>query len=166
MLRPSAIIAWIALTPSAVAGILTIRFGRRICSCRCRAAVLGARTVVGQVGSDLDAGEAVGAVTVVVQLGEHVESAVDVGQHHCPVVVDRSAAPTVASLRELLVVVGRALDGLLEDGRVAGEAADALVDEVAELTGRDVAALQVVEPRALPELVVQVGETIHDYPFA
>ena len=46
------------------------------------------------------------------------------------------------------------------------QAADALVDEAAELAGGDVAALEVVEPRALPELVVQVGETIHDYPFA
>ena len=67
---------------------------------------------------------------------------------------------------ELLVVVGRSLNGLLEDGGVAGEAADALVDEVAQLTRREVAALQVVEPRALPELVIQETETIHDYPFA
>ena len=37
MLRPSEIICRMAGTPSAVAGILTIRFGRSIRSCRLRA---------------------------------------------------------------------------------------------------------------------------------
>ena len=88
MLRPSAIIAWMGPMPSAVAGILTIRFGRWICSCRSTCRGLGAGAVVGEPGIDLDADEAVGTVAVVVQLGEDVERAVDVGEHHRPVVVD------------------------------------------------------------------------------
>ena len=39
MLLPSAVIAWIAGTPAAVAGTLTNRFGRAIRSCSARAAV-------------------------------------------------------------------------------------------------------------------------------
>ena len=51
MLRPSPIIGWMARRPSAVPGILTIRFGRAMRSCRSRAAALGARGVVGQAGA-------------------------------------------------------------------------------------------------------------------
>jgi hypothetical protein len=120
---------------------------------------------VRQVGGDLDAGEAVASVTVVIELGELVERTTDVGQHHRPVVVER-AAVALGQLAELLVVVGRTLNRLLEDGRVAGETADAFVHQMAQLTGGEVPTLQVVEPRALPELVVQASETIHDYPFA
>ena len=45
---------------------------------------LGAGAVVGQIRGDLDAGEAVAAVAVVVQRGEHVERAVDVGAAPSP----------------------------------------------------------------------------------
>ena len=129
-----------------------------------RARGLGACGVVGEIGGDLDADEAIAAVAVVVHWREHVERAVDVCEHQRPVVVDDRVV-AAGQRAELVVVVGRALDRLLEDRRVAGEAADALVDEVAELARGDVAALEVVEPRALPELVVQVGETIHDLPL-
>ena len=100
-----------------------------------RAAASVPASVVGQAGGDLDADVAVGAVAVVVQLGEAVERAVDVGEHHRPVVVDDRAV-VGGQLAELLVVVGRALDGLLEDRRVAGQAADALVDQAVELARR------------------------------
>ena len=127
MLRPSAIIAWIGATPSAVAGILTIRL-RPVRSARgVPRRGLGAGAVVGQLRGDLDADEAVAAVAVVVQPGEHVAGAVDVGEHQRPVVVDDRTV-VGGELAELLVVVGRALDRLLEDRRVRRQAADAAVD--------------------------------------
>ena len=97
MLRPSAIICWIAGTPSSVAGIFTIRFGRLTRSCSSRAAADGALGVVGQAGCDLDADEAVEPVGRVVHGLEDVERAVDVLQHHRPVVVDDRVLGAAAS---------------------------------------------------------------------
>src|SRR5207247_6173374 len=65
-------------------------------------------------------------------------------------------------LGELGVVVGRVLDGLLEDRRVGGDAADAGFHLALELARREELALQVVEPRALAEALVQLVELRHD----
>ncbi len=120
----------------------------------------GSGSIVGEAGVHLDADIAVEAPAVVEQWGEHVEGTVDVGEYQCPVVIgDRT---TVAhQLAELIVVVGGALDRLLEDGGIAGETTDPVADLLLELTAGEIAALQVVEPRALPELVVEEAETIH-----
>ena len=88
MLRPSAIIRRIGSTPAAVAGIFTIRLRRLICSWRLACRGFGARRVVRQLGSHLDARVAVEAVGEVVRPGEHVARAVDVGDDELPVVVD------------------------------------------------------------------------------
>ena len=66
---------------------------------------------------------------------------------------------------ELRVVVVGSLDRLLEDRRIAGEPANALLDQSRQFAAGEVAALQIVEPRALALLVVEVPETFHDHPF-
>ncbi len=50
-----------------------------------------------------------------------------------------------------LVVVGRAADRLLEDGRVRRDAGDALVTQARQLAGGDELAPDVVQPQRLAE---------------
>ena len=93
----------------------------------------GAGTVVGEAGVDLDRHVPVEPIGLVVDLREHVARAMDVGQHHRPVVVDDGVLVLGESC-ELLVVVGRALDRLLEDRRVGREAAHTRVTDGGELS--------------------------------
>ena len=93
MLRPSLIIWRMAGTPAAVAGIFTMRLGRLIVLVQLAGGQHGGVGVVGDVGGDLDADEAVAAARRLVQRREHVEGAVDVLQHHGPVVVDDRRRP-------------------------------------------------------------------------
>ena len=88
--------------------------------------LLGARLVVGEAGVDLDADEAVGAARLVVDRFENLGGAGDVLEHHRPVVGDGGVL-VEGEHAELLVVVGGALDRLLEDRRVRRQPADALV---------------------------------------
>ncbi len=69
-----------------------------------------------------------------------------------------------AEFGELLVVVGRALDRLLEDRRVRGQTPHAAVADVDELARRDVAAFEVVEPGALALFLVEGDDPVvgHD----
>ena len=125
MLRPSLIICLMAGTPSAVAGILTMRLGSvdALVERPCR--VDGAGGVGGQGRRDLDRDEAVVAAALVVHRAQHAERVGDVVDHHAPVgVLDASCV--AEQLGELLVVVGAAADGLLEDRRVRGHAPDAV----------------------------------------
>ena len=135
MLRPSAIIAWIGATPSAVPGIFTYRFGSSIACVQRTGGRLGAGRVAGQLRSDLDRHVAVDAVAAVVHGSQEREGALDVGGDEVPVRVGdgRAAADEVA---ELLVVVGAGADRLLEDRRVRREAPDAAVDPCGQLAAR------------------------------
>ena len=70
-------------------------------------------------------------------------------------------APLLDELAELVVVVGRALDRLGEDRRVRRDAAHASLGPALQLTGGDPSSLEVVEPRALAVLVVQLLQPSH-----
>jgi hypothetical protein len=122
----------------------------------------GALGVVGEIWRNFHTGVTVEPVGAVIDGFQHVERTVDVLQDHRPVVVDDRMIGTAHELGELLVVVGRALDGLLEDGGIRGEAANPAIDQLLELARGDVAALEVVEPRALAEFLGEGDETIHE----
>ena len=159
MFRPSAIIRSIGPIPSAVAGDLhhQIAAGDPLVEVACRG--LGARFVVGEAGFDLDAHEAVDAVGRVVHRVEHVAGSVDVLDDEGPVVVlDRTAR--VDEFAELVVVVARSLDRLLEDGRVRGEPADAAVAQHGEFARGEVPPLEVVEPGALALFVEECLQSV------
>ena len=98
--------------------------GRSICSCSSRAAASVPALSWARPGSTSTLTKPSPPWLSWYSVGEHVERAVDVGEHHRPVVVDDRSVGG-GQRAELLVVVGRALDGLLEDRRVAGQAADA-----------------------------------------
>ena len=83
----------------------------------------------------------------------------DVADDERPVVVD-DVAIIGRYLVELLVVVSRALDGLLEDRRIRSEPTNAALADLDELARRDVATLQVVEPGTLSLLAVQLLDAI------
>ena len=123
-------------------------------SCRCAGGGLGAGGVAGQLRGDLDGHVAVDAVAGVVDRAEEREGALDVVDHEVPVGVGDRRRRRPTSVAELLVVVGARADRLLEDRRVRGEAADAAVDPaLASSPLGEPAPAEVVEPRALPELV-------------
>ncbi len=120
---------------------------------------LGTGAVVGETRIDFHADVPVDAARLVVHLRKDVAGAMDVADHQRPVVVDdRSIEGT--HLGELLVVVARPLDRLLEDRGIRGQPPYAAVAQRHELTRGDVAALQVVEPGALALLFVQIDETV------
>ena len=90
------------------------------------------------------------------QGSEHLERAVDVLEHEFPVdVVDAEAVGRQTC--ELVVVLGRTLYCLLEDRRIRGEPADPALNQVREVTTRQVSPSQIVDPRTLP---VDVEETL------
>ena len=163
MLRPSAIIAWIAGTPSAVAGIFTKRLGSSIRSCSRRAATTVAS--VSRASSGATSTDTKPSVRVrVVDRAQDGEGGGDVGDDQLPVgVLDRAAGRRQRG--ELLVVVGRALDGPGEDGRVGGDAADPVGDQAGQGAVAQVAAGEVVEPRALALLGVQLVQLAHRASF-
>src|ERR1044072_3205038 len=120
MLRPSAIIASIAGTPSGVAGIFTNRFGSSIRSWRPPGGGERGVDLPGQLGSDLDRDEAVGPGGRVVDRAEDGEGGGDVGDDQFPVgVLDRNADGGQGG--ELFVVVGRNLDSTGENRRGGGD---------------------------------------------
>ena len=85
--------------------------------------------VVGQARRDLERDEAVGAARLVVDAAQHVGGLLDVLDGDRPVDLARGLA-LLGELLDLLVVVGRAEDRLLEDRRVGGQPAQGqLVDE-------------------------------------
>ena len=106
--------------------------------------------VVGQARRHLERHVAVHAAALVVHGPQHVG-----GHLH---VADREAAVHLAGgqalagpLGEVVVVVGRAEDGLLEDGRVGGDAAQGLLHHhPLELAGLDHPAAELIEPDARP----------------
>ena len=108
--------------------------------------------VVGEVRVDLERDPAVLAVAVVVDLLEQVAGALDVA--------DGELEEDLLRLRRLLedlaqlLVVGVAVgDRALEDRRVGGDAADALVDQALQVALLDEVARQEVDPHALAVFV-------------
>ena len=128
MLMPSAIAASMAGMPASVAGILMKTFGRssRDHSSRARASVRVG--VLGEVGLDLDAGEAIGPVGRVVDRAQDVRGVADVRDRDLLVDLARAVAGLDLAPDELVVLPGR--DRLGEDRRVAGQAADPVVDHL------------------------------------
>jgi hypothetical protein len=104
--------------------------------------------VEGEVRVDLEGHVAVVARGLVVDAPQHVAAALDVGDRER--LVDLARRPALAGeLPELVVVVGRAEDRLVEDRRVGRDAAQrVLLDEAAELAALDELAADLVEPDA------------------
>jgi hypothetical protein len=159
MHRPSAIICSIGAEPLLGAGDLDHEVATVDPLVEAPCGRFGARTVVSEARSDLDADVPVDAVGVVVDLREHVAGAVDVSDHDRPVrIIDRAACG--AEVGELLVVVARVLDRLLEDRRIRREAAHTTVSDLDEPARGDVAALEIVEPGALALFVVECDDPV------
>ncbi len=106
-------------------------FGRssRVHSSRARASVPS--RVVAEVGLDLDAGEAIGPARVVVDPAQDVGRVADVADRDLLVDLHRVVAGLDLAPNELVVLAGG--DGLGEDGRVAGQAADAIAHHLLQL---------------------------------
>src|SRR6266511_5144126 len=160
MLSPSAIICSIAGTPSCVPGILTIRLGRS--TARLRHRLLG---VEGKQRADLDAYPPVHVVGLVVAWAQDVTGHADVVGREA--LVDRRRAVAGLGQRpDVIVVVGAAGDGLLEDRRVGRDADDGVVvDQLLQPTGGDQAPADRVEPDTLA-VRMQLKERVfrHDSP--
>ena len=126
--------------------------------------------VARQVRSDLERDEAVTAAGLLVHRGEHITGRLHVG--HGERVVDLLRALVGARhLLDRVVVVGGAEDRLLEDRRVRGHAAQALLlDHALELTTGDQRAPELVEPDAHSrlgerlQLRVHIGQSAHRVP--
>ena len=114
----------------------------------------GGLRVTRQVGRHLDGDEAVVSAALVVHRPEYAEGVADVVDDHVPVGVLDVLVP-VDERAELRVVVGATLDGLLEDRGVRRHPPDPVAHLPGQLAAREVPALEVVEPRTLPELPVQ-----------
>ena len=147
-------------TPSAVPGILIIRFGRPTSFARCAPSAMDARRIPRQQRRDLQADEAVDAARFLVDRQQRVAGVADVLAGE--VLVDlqrRPAAPRAAG--DLLVVGGAAADGLAEDGRVGGDAAQAGVADLArEVPAAEQVPGEIVHPVALP-VVGQFAQAVH-----
>ena len=120
----------------------------------------GAFGVVGQSRCNLDRDVAIFAVALGVYTGEHTKCASDVGLHQTPVGIFDRVAGLDKGGQFLVVGIARA-DGILEDGRVRGEAAHTLSDPVGQFPRGDPVASQVVEPRALLLLIKQIMKAGH-----
>ena len=104
--------------------------------------------VVRQPRRDLERDVAVVAVGLVVDGAQDVGGELDVADGQPPVHLARGQA-LVRRCREVGVVVGRAEDRLLEDGRVGGDPAQGvLVDHPGELAALEHPPLDLVEPHA------------------
>ena len=110
----------------------------------------GAFRVARQCRRDLDADEAVLAFGLVVDGPEDVSRGLDVLDHQSPQHLRRRRL-LFDQADHRLVVVGRPADRLLEDGRVGGDAGQALVAQAGELAGGDQLAADVVEPQRLAD---------------
>ena len=104
----------------------------------------GVLGVVGQTRVDLDGDAAVDEVGSLSDLAEDVGGVAHVGGGE---LADSGLNVNLAELLELSVVRADLAQGLLEDGRVGGNADDVLVgDEVLQGAGLDAGAGQVVQP--------------------
>ena len=104
--------------------------------------------VVREVRLHLQRDEPVGVVRLLPERAQHVAGELHVEDRDLVVDVARRHA-LLGELRDLLVVVGRAEDRLLEDRGVGGDPAQRqLVHEALKLPGRDEAAADLVQPRA------------------
>ena len=106
--------------------------------------------VMGQVRRDLEADEAVGALGCVVHWSQGVAGGLDILDREP--LVERLGVDLVVGLEQVedgLVVGAGAGDRLVEDGRVAGDAAQALVDQPGEPAAGDEVAVDVIEPQRL-----------------
>ena len=129
MLIPSAIAFSMAGMPASVAGILMNTFGRSRRPHSSRARAKRSVGVLGQVGLDLDAGEAIGPVRIVVDAAQEVGGIADVG--HRDLLVDLTRPVTGVDLAPNQLVVLPGGNGLGEDRRVAGEPPDAVIHHLA-----------------------------------
>jgi hypothetical protein len=112
------------------------------------------------VRRDLEADEAVAPVALVVERAKHVRGVAHVLDGQGLVDLERRLAGP-GELGDGLLVVLALVDGLLEDGRVRGDAAQAVaLDHPRKLAGADQAALDEVEPRTLAELLEGVEGTL------
>src|SRR5207248_9535574 len=71
------------------------------------------------------------------------------------------AGPLLDQRAELVVVVVATLDGLGEDRGVGGDAPDAVLHPALQLAAGEVAALEVVEPRALTLFPIELLQFGH-----
>ena len=123
----------------------------------------GARGVVRQPGVHLDADPAVQSAAALEHLPQQVAGGLHVldGQR----LVQRKTGQRRGACQLLadgVVVVGALADGLLEDGRVRGDAGHALVAHLGgEAAGPQLAAVDVVEPDALAEVEQLLGAAGH-----
>ena len=108
-------------------------------------------------GRDLDGDEAVLAAAAQIHRSEDVAGGAHVFDRQTVEDLRRLQA-LARELQDLLVVTRPGADGLLEDGRVAGDAAEAVaVDHPPETAAGHELAADVVEPGALAELM-KLGE--------
>ena len=109
-------------------------------------------SLVSEAGVDFEADVAVESVRALVDGEQDVGGVSDVLRHEVFVNL-RDALARLHEAAQLLVVVGRAGDGLLEDGRIRGDAAQVvLLDLLLQVAGRNHRAANVVVPDGLAEL--------------
>ena len=128
------------------------------------AAGLGQRLVrvEGEVGRDLQADIAVGAVGSVVDRAQHVGGGLDVGHRAALVEVDDAGIALVHHGFQGVVVLRRAADGLLEDRGVRGHAAQAVrVHQRLELALGHEAPGDEIEPHGLTLFGEESLERVH-----
>ena len=119
----------------------------------------GAGRVVGQMGRDLQGDKAVPALAFLVDRQQQIRGPLDVLDGDLLEDFPRALARAGKGL-ERAGVVGRARNGLLENGRIGGQAANPVVlDQALQAPGHDQTALDIVVPHALA-LRPQVQEGI------
>ncbi len=123
-------------------------------------AIQGGGGVIGQVGLNLDRDEAIGAIRLVVDRAQDVGGVADVGD--LDLLEDPPRVVPGLDLAPDEVVVLAAGNGLAEDGRVAGEAADPSLHPLGQRPAVDQLAVDEIDPRALVLLGVQPLQRVHD----
>ena len=147
-LMPAAMASSIAGTPSSVPGILTIRLGRSTRPQKSRACATVVSVSCASAGSTSSETKPSAPSRLVPDRPQHVAGQLDVEDRDLLEHLARRHA-LLGQLGDLLVVVLRAEDRLLEDRRVRGHAAQReLAHEPLELAGRDQAAADLVQPHA------------------
>ena len=119
----------------------------------------GALSVIGELGLDLDAGEAIAAIGFLVDRSQVVQRLSDVT--HRDLLVDRLVALPLVDHATYEVVVMAAGDGLGKDGRVAGQTPQPLADQLVESTALDQLAVDEVDPGRLALLLEELLQRIH-----
>ena len=120
----------------------------------------GALGVAGQLRIDLHRDEAVDAVAGLMNRGQRVEGAADVGEHELPVGI--GDAQTVGQQPgELLVILGSRGHGLLEDAGIGGEPPHPALNPAGQFPVVDPLPAQIVQPGTLAVVAIQVVEAAH-----